>query len=55
MKNFLIENKILMTFEQVNQASGWNIDLKVNKKYNYICSNVGLQYEDILSPDGGRV
>ena len=44
-----------MIFEQVNQVSCWNVDLKINKKYNYICSNVGLKYEDILSPDWGRV
>ena len=44
-----------MIFEQVNQASCWNVDLKINKKYNYIHSDVGLKYEDILSPDGGRV
>ena len=52
MKNYQELNPI---FERVNQASCWNVDLKINKNLIISVFGLGLKYEDIFSPDGGRV
>ena len=50
MKNY---QELNLIFEQVNQASCWNVDLKINKNLIISVFSLGLKYEDILSPEWG--
>ena len=50
MKNY---QELNLIFERVNQASCWNVDLKINKNIIISVFSLVLKYEDILSPDGG--
>ena len=52
MKNYQELNPI---FELVNWASCWNVGLQINKNIIILVFSLGLKYEDIISPDGGRV